>query len=196
MNYNLPKFPFNVPFFMFDIDNKQLISTRFVPSDIRDTKDIVLVENPVPGLNYQPITQGGGGNRKLAFTLPLVKRNNTVGNVLMLKTFDMLRQQVVGIFNFKFSTGQFTSYPRVLFYYGVGSVPLIYRVKKCDPTHKQGWTNELGFPQYSELDIELWLDENNFIYKAEEVFRKISAITGSVIGLYEIAKGDKNKRDY
>jgi len=179
---------FNIPFFMLDIDNYQLITSPVaIPSDIKDTKEIVLSEIPIPGRNYQPIVYGGGGNRKLSFTLQLIKRNDKVGNVLMLKQYDMLRNQAQGFQN-PF-TGSFVPTPKVLFYWGVGSIPLVYWVKKCDATHKQGWVNRYGMPQYSELDIELWLDESNPLYMAEIAFRRISAIAGMIETNIGIAQG-------
>jgi len=89
LNFNQPKTAFNINWFMFDIYNKQLITTPLIPADITDTKDIILTETPIPGLNFSPVTYGGGGNRHINFTLPLIKRNNTVGNVLLLKQFDV-----------------------------------------------------------------------------------------------------------
>lgn len=174
------KLPFNLPWFMFDIGNKQIITSRFLPSDISDTKNIVLSEMPVPGLSFDPIQSGGMGNRKISFTIPLVKRNNTVGNVLMLKQYDNLRNPSFGL---KLSTmfkakQQFTPNPKVLFYWGVGSIPLIYYVKKCDFVHKSFFVNQFGFPCYSEISMELWLDETSLIYKAEENFRKVASLLG------------------
>jgi len=197
-NLNVPKFPFNMPFFILDISNGQLITTPNIPSDISDRKDVILTETPIPGLNFSPVMQGGGGNRKLAFTLPCIKTNNTVGNLLLLKQFDMLRNQSVGIFSLGINVGQFNPFPKVLFYYGIGSIPLIYFVKKCDATHKAGWVNAMGYPQYSEIEMELWLDENAPLYKGEEVFRKLSAFTGMVFGAVDIVQSQiqKNTRRY
>jgi hypothetical protein len=193
---SIPKFAYHLPWFMFDIDNVQLITTGsdIIPSDIKDTKEIVLTEVPIPGLNFSPILPGGAGNRKISFTIPLIKRNNTVGNVLILKQFENLRNNAVGLTGL-FSE-QFDTTPRVLYSWGIGSVPLVFWVKKCDATHKQGWTNEMGFPQYSELDIELWLDETNLLYKAEEVFRKLASLAGMVYGAYGIVKSTEGKRVY
>lgn len=197
-NLNVPKFPFNMPFFILDISNGQLITTPNIPSDISDRKDVILTETPIPGLNFSPVMQGGGGNRKLAFTLPCIKTNNTVGNLLLLKQFDMLRNQSVGIFSLGINVGQFNPFPKVLFYYGIGSIPLIYFVKKCDRTNKAGWVNAMGYPQYSEIEMELWLDENAPLYKGEEVFRKLSAFTGMVFGAVDIVQSQiqKNTRRY
>ena len=194
LDLDVPKYAFYLPWFIFDIDNKQLITSPTIPSDISDTKEIVLTEQPIPGLNFAPINPGGAGNRKISFTLPLIKRNNTVGNVLILKQFDILRQNAVGltgIFNEQFETT-----PRVLYYWGTGSVPLVWWVKKCDATHKQGWTNALGQPQYSEISMELWLDETHPLYKAEEVFRKMASLAGLVINAYDVVRSIKGDKVY
>jgi hypothetical protein len=181
----LPKFPFNIPWFMFDLSNYQLITSRTIPSDIRDTKSVVLTEAPVPGLNYQPVIPGGGGNRKLSFTLPLIMRDNYVGNVLVLKQIDALRNQSLGLLGAFASPGtfRFNSNPKVLYYWGTGSVPLVYWVAKADATHKMGWVNASGQPQYSEIEFELILDEEDPIYQQEVAFRSLAGLVGSATGL-------------
>lgn len=193
INFKQPKFPFNVPFFILDIDNKQLITTPTIPGDISDVKSIIYSEVPVPGMNFQPVQIGGAGNRKLSFTLPLIKRNNSYGNVLILKQFDMLRNQKQNFFSL-IQTGQFTGFPKVLFYWGTGSIPLIYYVAKCDALHKAGWTNSLGQPQYTEIAMELWLDENNPPYKGEQVFRKLLSLTGMADNTSSVIKAQVNKK--
>jgi len=190
LNFNLPGFAFNLPWFMFDIDNKQFITSVTVPSEIADRKDVVLAETPIPGLNFQPVTYGGGGNRKISFTIPIIKRNNSIGNVLILKQFENLRNQAVGL------TGvfgnQFTPNPKVLYYYGTGSIPLVYHVKKCDFVHQgPGWINQLGNPKYTLVEIELWLDETNTLFLAEEVYRKIASLVGMVENAYTVVEEQK-----
>ena len=189
-----PNFDFNLPWFIFDIVNFQLITSPISPSDINDQKDIILSETPIPGLNYSPIQYAGGGNRKISFTLPLIKRNNTVGNVLLLKQFDQLRNQSAGLLDV--FTGQFTPNPQVLYYWGLGSVPLVYYVSKCNFTHKQNWTNQVGNPQNTDLEMELILDETNPIYRAEELFRKVSSLSGSIANNYNTINSKKSERAY
>lgn len=184
INFNSNAISGNIPWFMFDISNVQLITNILVPSDIIDSKEIVLSETPIPGRNFSPVQYGGGGNRHISFEIPLVKRNNTVGNVLLLKQFDMLRNQAVGLTNI-FSQ-QFRANPKVLYYWGTGSVPLLYYVIKANATHKQNWINALGQPQYSEIQIELVLDEDNALYKVEEVFRRVASITGMIVNTYDL----------
>lgn len=188
--FNIPSYFFNLPWFMFDIYNKQLITSQTVPGDIKDQKDVFLTEIPIPGLNYSPVQPAGNANRKISFTLPLLRRNNTIGNSLLLQQFNALRNQatgLLGVFN-----NQFEPNPKVIYYWGTGSLPLIYYVSKCNFTHKQQWVNQLGQPQYSEVEIELILDENDPVYRAEELYRKASILTQQAVQAYDfIAKGRK-----
>lgn len=175
INYKVPEYAFSLPWFMFDLTNFQLITSPTVPGDIKDSKGIILTETPIPGLNYAPVQPAGNSNRKISFTLPLIKRNNTIGNSLLLQQFQALRNQAAGILNIY--SNQFTPNPKVLYYWGTGSVPLEYFVSKVDFTNKKLWVNQLGQPQYSEVNIELILDENSVLYKAEEMYRKVSVYT-------------------
>lgn len=175
---NLPNFGFYLQWFMFDLNNYQLITSTLPPSDIADRKSIVLTETPIPGLNYSPLQPSNNGNRKISFTLPLIKRNNTIGNVGFIKQFDRLRNHTTGMFGI--NSQQFTPNPKVLYNWGVGSVPLEYYVSKCDFTHKQGWISPAGNPMYSEVEIELTLDEESVLYRAEEMWRLTASLIGEV----------------
>lgn len=179
MNMSVPNYAFSLPWFMMDISNGQLLTSETVPGDISNRKDVILTEIPIPGLNFSPIQPSGNGNTKITFTLPLIRRNNTIGNSLLLQQLHALRNQATGILNL-FSQ-QFQPNPKVLYYWGTGSLPLVYFIKKADFTNKQGWINQTGQPQYSEVEFELWLDENHPLYKAEEIYRKISVYTASTI---------------
>lgn len=160
--------------YMLDVDNYQLITSPYlIPSDIKDSKDIVLAETPIPGLNFKPITYGGGGNRKISFTLPIIKRQPIIGNVQIVNQFEMLRNQSTGYT--KVFSGQFTPTPRVLYQWGLHSTPQVYWVKKCDFSHRADFVNSAAYPQFTMVDIELWLDETSNMYHMEEVFRKASA---------------------
>lgn len=174
----------NIPaildFFIFDIDNKQLITSKIVPSDILDSKDIFLTEQPIPGLNFSPINLGGSGNRHISFTIPLIKRDPFFGNIAQLKLYECLRQPVANMANIFSGNLQFVPNPKVLFKYGTGSLPLIYYVKKCDFIHKQQWQNSLGEPQFSEIQLEFILDENNVLNKIEKTYRQMMSVIGQV----------------
>jgi hypothetical protein len=165
-----------IPWFMFDIDNRQLITSPVIPSDISDTKEIIFAEQPVPGRGFAPVAPSGANNRRLSFTLQLIKRDGVVGNLAMLKQFDMLRHSSAGVFG---RTRERFRNPKVLYYWGTGSVPLVYWVARADATHKQGWVNDRGIPQYSEIQIELILDQTSQVYKMEEQFRQIASFLGN-----------------
>ena len=189
--FSIPDYAFNLPWFMFDLYNKQLITSKTIPGDISDKKNIILTETPIPGLNYSPVQPSGNGNRKISFSLPLLKKNNTVGNSLLLQQFHALRNQatgLLGVFN-----NQFEPNPKVIYYWGTGSLPLVYDVSKCDFTHKKGWINQIGQPQYSEAQIELILDENDPVYRAEEIYRKVSILTQQGVQAYDFVKGSGGK---
>jgi hypothetical protein len=192
----VPKFPQVFQWFMYDLGNNQLITSIFIPGDITDTKDIVYAETPIPGLSHQPIQSGGMGNRKISFELPLIKRNGIIGNVHLLKQFDRLRNPTSNFASAFMQSSQFTSNPKVLYNWGIGSVPLIWYVKKCDPTHKQHWVNAFGQPQYSELQFELWLDENNPLNRAEEIWRQLASIYGQVESTLDNVKYMQKRRSY
>jgi len=163
---------------MFDLGNYQLITTKTIPGDMTDQKDIVLSETPIPGTNAPHVQYGSGGIRKLNFTLPIMNRNGILGNVGLLKQFENLRNRKTGFS--EISSTQFSSNPQVLYYHGTGSIPLVYWVKKCDFTQPQGWTNRFAQPQYTLIEFELWLDERNPLYEAEEVFRKFASLSNFV----------------
>lgn len=179
INPKVPNYAFILDWFMYDIGNQQLITSKAIPGDIVTDKQIFLTEVPIPGLNFSPALYIGNGNEKISFTLPLIKRNNTIGNSLLLQQFYALRNQTQSLVNI-FST-QFRPNPKVLYYWGTGHLPLIYFVSKCRMTNKKGWVNQIGQPQYSEVVIELTLDEMNPLNKAEELYRQVSMITASAI---------------
>jgi len=194
-NFKLPYSNVSLPWFIFDIMNFQLITTPTIPlGDITDSKEIVLSETPIPGLSFNPINSGGMGNRKITFTLPLIKRNNVVGNVLLLKQFDNLRNQAFGlkISNIYSKQSQFTPNPKVLYYWGAGNgVPLEYYVKRCDFNHRSAFVNRYGATQYTEINIELWLDETSPLYYAEELFRKTSSYIAMVESAYNLKRDNQ-----
>lgn len=188
---NVGNYSFSLPWFIYDLSNDQLITSQTVPGDISDTKGVVLTETPIPGMNYDPVQPAGNNNRKISFTLPLLKRNNTVGNSLLLQQLHALRNQATGITSV--FTNQFTANPKVIYYWGTGSVPLVYFVSKCDFTHKKNWINQMGVPQFSEVQMELILDENNIVYKAEQVYRKACIIAQTALQAYDTVSGSSGR---
>jgi hypothetical protein len=186
---------FNLPWFIWDLRNFQLITTKNIPGDVSDNKNIVLSETPIPGLNFDPVQHGGNSNRKISFTLPLIRRNNTVGNILMLAQFRALRNTPKSLQEvFKRGNSQFGGANKVLYYWGAGdSSPLEYFVSKCDFVHKSSFTNRFGFTQYSEVSMELILDETSQTFEVEDTFRRLAVFAGGVQGSFDISRDLLNK---
>lgn len=185
----------SLPWYMFDLHNLQLITSVTIPEgEIKDSKSVIITETPIPGRNFQPISTGGNGNRTVSFTLPILKRSVAAGNVMLLKQFDLLRNQAQGLLGLAALKGQFSPNPKVLYSWGIGSVPLVWYVSKCDFRHTANMVNGIGNPQFSYVDIELKLDETHPLYKAEESFRNVSAVIGEVESLFAVAKA-KSKRN-
>lgn len=197
-NFKTPNLPFNLPWYMFDISNYILITTPSgsIPGDITDVKQIVLAEILIPGMSYQPIQSGGLGNRKISFNLIIIKRDSIEGNKKITAQFENLRNQASGFTNIFNSTSQFQPNPKVLYCWGVGMIPLIWYVSKCDFVHKQYWHNPFGVPQLSEVSIELILDEKNTLNKIEDTYRKISAMAGITENFLDLMKTSTKVKSY
>ena len=191
MSGMLPGFVGHIPWFIYDLNNYQLITSPIVPGDIRDAKEVVLAEIQIPGLNYSPVFPAGNRNRKVSFQLQLVKRNNTVGNMLLLAQFDQLSSNggdplITG------GDSQFMPPPKVLYFWGLGSAPLVWYVSKCEWVNKEGWVNGMGNPQHSTIDIELTLDEKDPLYQMEDQARRVRAQTGEITGIAGVVSAAVN----
>ena len=184
-----------MPFFLFDLTNYQLITTTTIPSDISDTKSIVLVETSIPGQDYAPVMQTANGNRKISFTLKLIKRNNTVGNIMLVSQFERLRHQNSSVMSLVGNKKPWAN-PKVLYNYGVGAVPLECYVSKCDFTHASGWTNELGYPQNTEVSMELIIDQTSPLYIAEQVFTEFMAWSGMLNDAADLVASQFQNKTY
>jgi len=178
-NVNIPGLDLNIGWFMFDIDNLQLITNKYIPSEINDNKSIFYVETEVPGLSYSPVAFSGMGNRKLSFSFSIIEKNNSIGNLIILSQMKQLRQPKTGLLGV-LGDEQFKSNPRVLYSWGTGSIPLVYYVSKCDFVHKSNMTNQVGSPQNSEVQIELILDEPNVLNQVENTISSLTSKLATV----------------
>jgi hypothetical protein len=176
-----------LPFIMVDLSNYNVITSRTIPEGkIRDTKQIIYAEQAIPGRNYQPVSFGGNGNRKISFSIPVLRRNDLYGNSLIIKQFESLRNQSAGFLKVA-SIEQFTGNPQVLFQWGHNPIPQIYFVAKCDFEHDAAFVNAVAVPQLTTVSLELILDEANDLYKVEEGFRVAYAFLGNVDNAGDVA---------
>lgn len=190
-------FPQIVPFYLFVIDARLLITSPIVPNDISDSKNIVYAETGIPGLPYSPVSSGGFGNRKISFSLQIIKRNNIEGNSLLVKLYEILRNPAANIQDvFLQGSNQFVQNPKVLYNYGIGSVPLVWYVTKCDFVHNGRYTNAIGNPQFTTVNLELTLDETDPTNDVEKVFRQFAAITGGIEATTQVTLDQLGRRPF
>lgn len=178
-----------LPWYIFDLSTYQLITSPTIPlGGIRDSKDIIIAETPIPGLNFQPVSTGGNGNRRISFQLPIVSRELLAGNVGLIKQFEALRNQSRGAMGVRPSVGQLARNPKVLYAWGVGSVPMQYYVTKCSFEHRADMVGRAGNPRYTLVDIELLLDETSVLYQIEEGWRSAMLMLGMTQGAIGTAR--------
>lgn len=167
----------NLPWFIFDLTNKQLITSNTIPQgEIGDDKNVIFTETPILGNNFAPVSAGANGNRKISMQIPIINRG-LEGNIALIKQFELLRNKSRGFLGLK-RKNQWANNPKVLYCWGVGSVPLEYYVTKCSIQHTANMVNAVGLPQHSIVSLELTLDETSMLYKVEEVYRDITSVMG------------------
>ena len=174
----MPQINVKLPWYIFVRDAGPLITSMTIPDLLTDSKGITLSEQAVPGLNYQPVIPGGNANRKIAFTLPIVSRMPMVGNTGLLAMFEMLRNQVQGIaagFDKRFNPN-----PKVLYSWGVGAIALPCIVSKVDFSHRGDMVNSSGQPQYTDVSVELTVDESDPLFQMEDLFRQAMVLLGQI----------------
>lgn len=178
----------NLPWFLYDLSNNQIITTNTIPQgEIGDSKNVIFTETPVLGNNFSPISAGANGNRKISLQIPIINRG-LEGNIGLIKQFELLRNKSRGWLGLK-KKNQWANNPKVLYYWGVGSVPLEYYVTRCEIKHTASMVNGLGLPQHSIIDLELTLDESSVLYKVEEVYRDITSVLGTVTSAVQGIRG-------
>lgn len=184
-----------LPWFIYDLYNHQLIvSPNTIPGDITDKKGLVLAETPIPGLDFDPVNPSGAGNRKISLNIPIINRLTVIGNVLLIKQFDRLRHKG-GSFIFNKTYDKFTPRPKVLYSWGTGSVPLEFFVDDVTFVHKgDGWINSFGNPQFTVVNIQLTLDQQSDLYKAEEIWRELAGYAGQAQSVFNTVREFKGER--
>lgn len=165
-------------------------SSRIVPEAITSNKPINYSDKAVAGGRTSIPQFGNFGATTLSFSLRYASMNDTLGVTRTQKFFESLRNPETGIFSSfaqPFSADEpFRPNPKVLYYYGTNSVPMVYFVTKCNFTLSS--YNTKGFAQVIDVSLELVLDESGALFEAERLFRS-TINAASLIG----AIGNKEK---
>ncbi len=169
-----------IPWAIIGISTPLLITNDLaIAGDVNDTKKIVIPEAQVPGLNYAPVGISGFGNRHISFQIPVLDRNDFLGNAEVMSQFETLRNQSESVLDILADT-QFLSGHKILFSHGVSSpIPLEYFVAQSDFVHKGSFINGIGNPQYSIVSLRFVLDEESIIYIVEKMSRQVLSAIAS-----------------
>lgn len=189
-------FPRIIPWYMYIIDANLLITSHTIPGDITDNKNILFAETTIPGLDYAPVSSGGFSNRKISFSLIVVQRQSLAGNTNLLKLYEILRNPTNTLADIFSQSSQFTQNPKVIYNYGIGSAPLVWYVSKCNFTHQGQYTNAIGDPQFTNVQIELTLDEKDGTNQIEKVYRQFAALVGSAESIAQVGLSQAGLRSF
>lgn len=181
-----------LPWYIFNETNGILITSPTIPTTIEDKKEIIFAEANIPGLNYTPLTPARNGNRKLSFSLPIIKRSQgggVLGNTGLMAAFEMMRNNdnpsLLSLFSKR--GGDYNPNPKVIYSWGTHTiVPQEYFVRRCDFSHDTRFITQLGYSEFSIVNMELELDENSPLYRAERTVRIINARKGMVESVLQV----------
>jgi len=183
-----------IPFFMFDMGNYELIILPNVPLEVKSAKEIKWVPTETPGGSTTPMQFSTFGPQTLSFTIKVIDRNPYAGNLPILKQFEKLRVPTEGLMSLLFDTKS-NANPQVLFWYGTGNLlPLVYYVTKCEFNHIM--IGKFNFPEATEIDMELKLDESHILYRAERIARMALSIAGMGLAIYRIVQAFMDEKPY
>jgi hypothetical protein len=175
-----------IPWFILNLQSKELIVLPNVPVDVKSTKETRFTQTPMPGGSTDMVQFSGLGANKLSFEIKLLKKNNVLGNMPTLKQFENLRVPVFSVFD-AFSAPVSNQPPKIIYWYGSGmSLPQQYYVTKLDFSHK--YYNTLGFPQMTDIQMELTLDEYFLTYKFEKYSRAVLSTLGTIESVVTLFK--------
>jgi len=181
-----------VQWFIYVKDYEILITSPTIPSSIVDSKKVIYSEYPVPARNYAPQIPIRNENRNLKFTLPIIQRFQPLGNSNVLRQFEILRNSDnPNMFSKNTYSGDLPSLlyagvPKVLYYWGTHSSLMEYFLRDVSFSHNTTYTNQIGLSQYTDVSIELSLDEQSPLYKFDRVSRIIQARLGMLESAYNV----------
>jgi hypothetical protein len=157
------------------------------PAEISTQKKINYFEAPNIGGSSHKKYFTGFGNKQINVTLTCINKESPLGVSPEIAFFETLREPDIGLKEiFSFSSGN-ENYPppQVLWTFGTGSlVPLVYYVDdvniKTSMLMDGIITGVIGIPRRADITIQLSLDEDNVLNKANRMAQKASAIVASV----------------
>lgn len=179
-------------------NNLNIITNKSIPESTSSSRALNYSEVQIPGGGTAIPKFGSIGAKHIGFSLKVVNFNKKLGVVPKVAAFERLRTPAVGALTEIVNTvtgsrdAPFTPNPRVLYYYGTGSFPMIYFVTKCDLV--LSYPNYRGNPQVAEVTMELIMDESSKLYHVERAYKQLM---GRIGAFQSIARnGNKGCKPY
>ena len=175
-----------IPWFILNVESKELIVLPNVPMEITSTKDAKYTQTAVPGASADSIQFAGLGATKLSFSIILLKKDPIVGNMPTLKQFENLRVPKFSVVDGLIPPAN-NKPPAIWFWYGSGmTAPQEYHVSKMEFRHKM--YNRMGFPQHTDINVELIMNEHTKFYTFEKYSRAVLSTLGTIESLVTLIK--------
>lgn len=185
------KVPKKIPWFINIYGTAFTLASRNVPESIASQKTINRTEQQIPGAGTSIPKFGNINAEKISFSIKLASFNNELGVTDQIRFFDLLRNPYSNAFG---EQRPFAANPQVIYWYGNGKLPMLYYVNKCDYTFSK-W-NIYGQPQVVVVDLELIVDEESAIYKAEVIARQVLATAVTAESFINVVSPTKFKNGY
>ena len=157
------------------------------PSEINTKKPINYFKSPNIGGAFHELFFIGFDNTTVSFDLMLLDMESPIGVKPAISWFEQLRKPAPGILGLANTFKGNANYPppQVLFQFGVSMVPLIWNISSVDITPSNFSLDDhirgvIGVPRQADISIELILDEDSTLYRAESIAEQASSIIGSV----------------
>lgn len=157
------------------------------PIEISTQKKINYFEAPNIGGSSHKKFFTGFGNKQITASLICINKESPVGVSNEIAYFEALREPDLSLKDvFSFSGGN-ENYPppQILWTFGTGSlVPLVYYVDdvsiKTSMIMDGPVTGVIGIPRRADITLQLSLDEDNVLNKANRMAQKAASIIASV----------------
>lgn len=158
----------------------------FNPTKVDTTKKVNYFSAPNIGGAFHKKYFTGFDNKEVDFELICMDMENPLGVIPEINYFEQLREPDAGIIGIAGSFFGNANYPppQVLFQFGVSMIPLVWDVMnvqiETDLFEDDKIGGVIGIPKRATIKLQLSLDEDNVVFKANQIARKVSAITGGL----------------
>lgn len=174
----------------------------FNPLEVEMTRDINYTESPNMGGSHHELFFTGFSNKEASFDILCIDMEDPMGVSKEVAYFEALGSPdpgLLGIAGSFFDDKNFPP-PQVLFNFGTGSLlPLVWNVKDIDIKTSLFYSGHVrgvfGVPKRADISIVLVLDQDNPLFKSDQVYKKIMQVTGSVMSITkEVFRKSENTR--